>query len=87
MEMGLERQDAPLALGHAAALEAYTAAEPLPFANLFVERARAVVDVWQDPESAEARLRLEGLKQTATDAGMVLAWPEPNAPYDALAPD
>jgi hypothetical protein len=86
MEHGLERQDAPLALRHAAALEAYTATEPLPFATLFIERARAVVEVWQHPESAEARLRLEGLKQTAQEAGMALAWSEPDA-RNALAPN
>jgi tetratricopeptide (TPR) repeat protein len=86
MEHGLERQDAPLALHHAAALEAYTAAEPLPFTTLFIERARAVVDVWQNPESAEAWQRLERLKQTAQEAGMALAWPEPDE-RNALAPN
>jgi hypothetical protein len=85
MELGLERQDGPLALRHAAALEAYTAAEPLPFTTLFIERARAVVDVWQDPENPEARLRLERIKETATDAGIMLAWPAPNASYAALS--
>jgi class 3 adenylate cyclase/tetratricopeptide (TPR) repeat protein len=87
MELGLERIDAPLALHHAGALEAYTAAEPLPFATLFIARARAVVDVWCDPQSAEARAHLERLKQTAQEAGMILDWPEPKAPHDALAPN
>jgi hypothetical protein len=86
MDLGLERQDAPLALHHAAAMEAYTAAEPLPLADLFIERARAMVDVWQHHENAEAWQRLERLKQTAQEAGMMLAWPEPDE-RNALAPN
>jgi hypothetical protein len=65
-------------------MEAYTAAEPLPLADLFIERAQAVVDVWQHPENPEARQRLERIKETVQEAGMMLAWPEPD---NALSPN
>ena len=49
----------------AAALEEYTRAEPLPWSNFYIERARALVAFHRDPQSPEA---VQGLRDVTAFA-------------------
>ena len=53
----LARGEWPRGLAHAAALEAYTAAEPLPYADFLIARARVLVGLASRPADPSARTR------------------------------
>src|SRR5581483_5117309 len=78
---GKDAIDACLAMGdweraerHARALEACTRAEPLPMADFFVARGRALAAAGRDPGHAD-RATLERLMGEAERVGYLLALP------------
>ncbi len=73
IEDALARGDWPRALQHAAALEDYTRDEPLPYCDLLIARARAVVACARRPQDAVAQAELERLKSRAQ--ALRLKWP------------
>ncbi len=75
IEVSLEQERWGEARRYASALERYTSAEPLPFTNLLVERARVLADVGEGVESGETRATLEKLRGECVrmNAGSVLA--------------
>ena len=56
---------------HAAALESYTSAEPLPYTELLIARGRVFAALGATPQEAAARSELERLKADA----LRLKWP------------
>lgn len=68
-EACLAARDVTRALGYAEALESMFAAEPLPWVELMVQRARAIAALQQDSGDAGARARLAQLLDTAATAG------------------
>jgi hypothetical protein len=75
IDLGLEQGDWALALHHAAALEAYCIAEPLPYVDLLVARARTIVAISENPGNADTRSKLAELKQLAESVGWKMSWP------------
>ena len=69
IEAQLAAGDAPGALAYAAALEDYTRAEPLPWADLFVERGRALAAALGGLDKAVA-VRLRDVGAALKHAGM-----------------
>jgi hypothetical protein len=55
---------------YAAALEAFTLDEPLPWASLIVARFRALQDLARDPQGGHALERLEHVKTQVRVAGL-----------------
>jgi hypothetical protein len=74
IEIAIDRQDWDMALHHAYALEAYFEAEPLPFTDFIIARARAFAERAQNPSSARAERRLEELHRQGESVGWVLRW-------------
>ncbi|MBL8699143.1 MAG: AAA family ATPase [Alphaproteobacteria bacterium] len=60
---------------HAAALEAFTAAEPLPWSDFHVRRIRALAAVAEGGRDAAHRAELEALRRAALEAGLTPAVP------------
>ncbi len=54
---------------YAAALEAFTQVEPLPWADLHIQRGRLVAALGRDPENAQIRAELEALRDQARAVG------------------
>ena len=75
IEDALERGEHDDALRHAAALEAYTRDEPLPYTDLLVRRARALVTLARAPGNASARAAVSAVQQEAEALGWPLPWP------------
>jgi hypothetical protein len=50
-------------------LTQYTAAEPLPFVDLLIERARTYMRIGRQPDDTAAITKLRVLLETARDAG------------------
>jgi class 3 adenylate cyclase/tetratricopeptide (TPR) repeat protein len=69
IEAMLSAGDAAGALRYAAALEDYTRAEPLPWAELFVMRGRALAEMQQDGAGDEARHELARAREALVEAG------------------
>ncbi|HEX7911470.1 MAG TPA: adenylate/guanylate cyclase domain-containing protein [Paraburkholderia sp.] len=69
IEAALSAGDAQGALRYAAALEDYTSVEPLPWAELFVLRGRALAHVLQDRCGEEARRELARARVALVEAG------------------
>ena len=67
----LDRGEWARARGHAAALEAYTAREPLPYCDFLVARARVLVGLSTTPDDEALQRSLERLKEQA----LRLRWP------------
>jgi class 3 adenylate cyclase/tetratricopeptide (TPR) repeat protein len=57
----------------------YTAAEPLPFVDFMVERARARMQLARNPDDAVATARLHALAGIAKDVGITLDFSPPAA--------
>ena len=66
----------PEALRYAAALEDYTKAEPLPWAALFVARARALAAWATGPRDAPASSALAAVREALAAAGLRPYLPE-----------
>src|SRR5262249_10877321 len=62
-------RDAAGVLRYVDALDRYTQAEPLPWAQLFAARGRALVAMQLDPASGDARRELERVRAAVADAG------------------
>jgi class 3 adenylate cyclase/tetratricopeptide (TPR) repeat protein len=75
IEDGLARGDLDEVLRHAAALESYTRPEPLPYTDLLIRRARALVALARAPDDASARAAIEAVKEDARRMDWPLAWP------------
>jgi class 3 adenylate cyclase/tetratricopeptide (TPR) repeat protein len=71
IEDALERGEWTRALAHAAALESYTAAEPLPYCDFLVARARTLVGLVAKPEDVALQRDLARLEEKAH----ALRWP------------
>jgi hypothetical protein len=50
-------------------LSQYTAAEPLPFVDLLIERARIYMQLGRTPDDTAAITKLRAILETARDAG------------------
>ena len=70
IEAMLVAGDAVGALRYAAALETYTASEPLPWADLFVARGRALAGALQGRDPAMTRRELSNLRAKLLDTGL-----------------
>ena len=75
MEAALDMEDWPRVARYAAALEAYTRAQPLPWAEFFIARGRALAAVGQGARDAEALSALARLRDAAEEAGLKIALP------------
>ncbi|CAB3790133.1 adenylate/guanylate cyclase domain-containing protein [Paraburkholderia caffeinilytica] len=69
IEAMLSAGDAASALRYATALENYTRVEPLPWAELFVTRGRALARAQQDPSQDETQHELERVRAALVEAG------------------
>ena len=72
----LERGRWDDALRYADALETYTAGEPLPWSEVFIERARALASLAGKTPDAALRIKLQSLLSTLDEVGLV-AYREP----------
>jgi hypothetical protein len=70
MEASLATADWDDALRYAAALEEYTSAEPLPWSDLFIARARAIAGAHQGKRNPAIRQELERVAQDLDQAGL-----------------
>jgi tetratricopeptide (TPR) repeat protein len=86
IEALLQAGDADVALRYAAALEAYTRPEPLPWSDLFIARARALTAVASSTgRDGPVRRDLEVLRKTIEEAGLRLYRPAIDCALDAIA--
>lgn len=69
IEAMLSAGDSAGALRYVAALEGYTRAEPLPWADLFVARGRVLARAQQDYAGEETQRELERVRAALVDAG------------------
>ena len=63
------------ARAHAAALEAYTRDEPLPYVEFLIARGRVLAELGEQPADAAARAELARLKAEAVRLKWPIAWP------------
>ena len=73
MEVALNARDWSEVERHAAALAAYTAAEPLPWSEFFIARARALARHGRGERSSELVATLRGLHAQAESASLLAA--------------
>jgi hypothetical protein len=78
IDVALALADHDLALHHCAALEAYAAAEPLPWSDFHVARGRAMVAFDRLPDEA-GRAALAALREQAVTLGFKSALPQIDA--------
>ena len=71
----LDRREWARALGHAAALETYTAREPLPYCDFLVARARALVGLSTTPDDEALQRMLARLQEEAQRLRWPIGWP------------
>jgi len=69
IDWGLAHQDWAEVERQIGRIAQYTAAEPLPFVDLFIERARAYMQLGRAPEDSAAITKLRAILATARDAG------------------
>jgi class 3 adenylate cyclase/tetratricopeptide (TPR) repeat protein len=70
----LERGEWKRAIAHAAALEAYTAAEPLPYCDFLVARARTLVGLVENPDDVALQRDLARLQEAARSLRWPIGW-------------
>ena len=75
MEDALVRGYLDEALSHAAALDQYTRADPLPYTNLLIRRARAVAALARAPHDAAMRTAVTKVKADAEAWRWPMRWP------------
>ena len=71
-----------VALAHAAALERYAAAEPLPYSDFLVARARVLVGLAARPADPMLRAELSKLRAEAARVRWPIDWPGPAGASD-----
>jgi DNA-binding SARP family transcriptional activator/class 3 adenylate cyclase/tetratricopeptide (TPR) repeat protein len=86
MEAALIDRDWPAVERHAAALTAYTAAEPLPWSAFFIARARALARHGRGERPPELAAIFQALLAQAESAGLRVAVPALQAVLDRQAP-
>jgi class 3 adenylate cyclase/tetratricopeptide (TPR) repeat protein len=75
IEDTLARGEWARARGHAEALKDYTRAEPLPYTDFLIARARALAVLGEDPGSRSARAEVDGLRREAERVRWRIGWP------------
>jgi hypothetical protein len=75
IEDGIARGQWEQVLRQAAALEEYTRAEPLPYCQFIVTRARALVSLAEHPDDATLRTKVAGLRAEAERLAWPIGWP------------
>ncbi len=76
IEDALARGEWPRVLEHAAALEDYTRAEPLPYTDLTIARARVLVGLASHPDDPELHEELGRLRAEADRVRWPIGWPD-----------
>lgn len=84
MEACLVSREHAEALRHAAALEAFTSPEPVPWSDFYIRRCRALVRHREDGANSESAEALRTLAEQARAVGLLSALP---ALEDALEPE
>jgi hypothetical protein len=69
IEASLAAREWAAALNYADELDRFTQAEPLPWADLFVQRARCIVAVMQSSHDSAATTQLQRVRATAVAVG------------------
>ncbi len=75
IEASLERRDWDGAERYAQALADYMRAEPVPFADVFIERSRALAAFGRDPHDPEATRQLTSARRHTAGIGWLAALP------------
>jgi hypothetical protein len=75
IEDALARREWSGVLEHAAALESYTSAEPLPYSGFLIARGRVLVGLASRPEDPALRRELDRLIAEAQRVRWPIAWP------------
>ncbi len=75
IEACLDAGDADRAIGLCGALEAFTAAQPLPWSDFFIARGRALAAHAGNPRDGDVRDRLTALREAAAAANLGTALP------------
>jgi hypothetical protein len=75
MDDALALGEWPRALAHAAALESYTAAEPLPYSDFLIARARVLAGLAARPADPTLAAELLRLRAEAARARWPIDWP------------
>jgi len=73
----LARGEYARGLEHAAALEAYTRGEPLPYCDFLIARARVLIGLASHPDDPRLREELSRLRREADRVRWPIAWPLP----------
>jgi len=76
IEDALARGEWARGLEHAAALEAYTRAEPLPYTDFLIARARVLIGLASRPEDRALNEELSRLRAEAERVRSPIGWPE-----------
>ncbi len=76
IEDGLARRDWPGALAQAAALENYMRAEPLPYCDFLIARARALAGLARQPDDPTLRTEVMRLRDEADRLHWPIGFPE-----------
>ena len=71
----IARRDPKGALRHAAALEAFTRREPLPYTDFLIRRARALAAWVKSPADRKIVQAVGALQSEAASIGWTLDWP------------
>jgi hypothetical protein len=74
LDDSLARGEWSLAMAHADALEAFTAAEPLPYCDFLVARTRTLVGLVHQPEDAALQGELARLEEHARSLRWPIGW-------------
>jgi hypothetical protein len=75
IEDALARGEPDEAIRHADALADYTRAEPLPYTDVLIERARTLAALQRAPGDARARAAVARARERADAFGWRLPWP------------
>jgi tetratricopeptide (TPR) repeat protein len=75
IEDALARGEFARGLEHAAAIEAYTRGEPLPYCDFLIARARVLVGLASRPEDRALQAELARLRAAAERVRWPIAWP------------
>ncbi len=85
MEVSLRRENWAEVERYAKALEAYTAEEQLPWANYYIERARALALYRQGNRTARMKAMLKSLQEAGRSTGIALGKKSIEEPLNDLA--
>ena len=77
IEDALARGELARVIAHADALKAYTVAEPLPYCDFLVARARTLVGLSNDPDDLALNQDLAQLKDKAQSLRWLIDWSIP----------